>query len=164
MNLDPSDNADLRPTRRRALQLLGATALVPLVPGCARLPEGSTGGNGTDRLITVTMTVNGTILQNSVSGRNFYYFFLFNLTDNSTDPGPSPVITAPFGNGFAAPNNSTKSNGQRAQGFVGFVLYSPVFVGGSGFGLYKVPVDPSDSTQFVDVTTLSLNGGFIGPS
>ena len=151
-------------TRRHALRLLGASALVPLVPGCARLPSGAGAITGSGPQITVSMTVRGQILQNSIAGRNFYYFFLFNLTDNPTDPGPIPVITAPFGNGFAAPNNSTNSQGGRAQGFVGFVLYCPVIVGAIGYGLYTVPANPAIPGQLMDVTTLSLNGGFIGPT
>jgi hypothetical protein len=154
---------DARLTRRRAIRLLTASALAPLIPGCARAPSGA--GINTGPVLAVTMTVLGTIQQQAVTGTNpyNYYFVVLNLTDYSSDPGPVPVVTEPSAlNGFATASGPQDSYGDNpAQGFVAFVLYCPsVTQTSSGYQLYNVPADTADSTRkdgLADINTLGLS-------
>lgn len=154
---------DARLTRRNAIRLLTASALAPLVPGCARAPSGSIGV--TSPVLTVSMTVLGTIQQQQLSGDNplYYYFVVLNLTDYRNDPGPIPVVSSQTAalNGFATASGSQDNYGDNpAQGFVAFVLYSAYVQTGSGYQLYNVPADTADSTRkdgLADVNSLSLS-------
>ena len=107
----------------RAVGLLGMTVVFLLLPlGCAKSPPGaSTSG---PQLI-VTMTVAGSI------NPQFFYFILFNNANDSTGSnGPIPVISAPWGNGFAAGRTADA-------GLTQFVRYDPSQPQG-GFGVYSV--------------------------
>jgi hypothetical protein len=108
---------------RRALSAL---LLLPLSLSCARIPPGS---GQTGRLLRVTFSVRGQISSGGAATKR--YFVLLNRVDVPSEPGPVPIVTRPWGNGFAAPSQLG------AQGFVGFVLYDP-FQGIGGYGLYSL--------------------------
>jgi hypothetical protein len=78
--------------RRVLLPLTAAAMLLPA--SCARTPAGLA-NNGGPQLI-VTMTVAGHI------NPQYFYFVLFDVEPAGTnDPGPLPVISTPWNNGFA---------------------------------------------------------------
>ncbi len=98
-----------------------------LALSCARIPPGTLGASG--RLLRVTFSVRGQIASGGAATSR--YFVLLNRTDTPSDAGPVPIVTRPWGNGFAAPSQLG------GQGFVGFVLYDP-FQGVGGYGLYSL--------------------------
>ncbi|MGC4047254.1 MAG: hypothetical protein QM758_25935 [Armatimonas sp.] len=108
---------------------LAPFALLPLLAlSCARIPPGS---EQSGRLLRVTFKVRGQISSGGVNTNR--YFVLINRVDTPADAGPVPIVTRPWGNGFAAPSQVG------AQGFVGFVLYD-AFQGIGGYGLYSLQV------------------------
>lgn len=112
--------------------LFTLAALILLLPvGCAKSPPSA---STTGPQLIVTMTVAGTI------NPQFYYFVLFN---NANDPtganGPIPVISAPWGNGFATGRTANA-------GLTHFVRYDPTQPQG-GFGVYSV-IPGSNLRQF----------------
>lgn len=71
------------------------TLVMLLVTGCAKAPSGGVGP--TSGTILVSFTVLGRIRP------DYSYFVLFNNTSTpNSSPGPIPVVSAPWGNGFAA--------------------------------------------------------------
>ena len=119
--------------------------LLPLSLSCARIPPGT--GSTTGRLLKVTFTVRGQI-QPPGSAVPYHYFVLINRTDTPSESGPVPVVTRPWGNGFAAAAQPG------AQGFVGFVLYDP-FQGVGGYGVYSLQL--SGSTTLLRPDTLGYS-------
>jgi hypothetical protein len=116
---------------------LAATLCLSL--SCARVPK--SGVIATGALLRVTFKVRGAI---DASSNPSYYFILLNPVDAIGDPGPSPVVTRPWGNGFAAASQAG------AQGFTGFIRYDR-FQGLGGYNFYKVAAN-SDGTLFNPVT------------
>jgi len=115
---------------------LAPFVLLPLLAlslSCARIPPGP---QQTGRLLRVTFNVRGPIATGGVNPNR--YFVLINRVDNPAEAGPVPIVTRPWGNGFAAPSQIG------SQGFVGFVLYD-AFQGIGGYGLYSLQV-PGTST------------------
>ena len=108
-------------------------ALLPLTLSCARIPPGSTGNTG--RLLKVTFSVRGQI-QPTGAAVPYHYFVLINRVDTPSEAGPVPVVTRPWGNGFAAASQVN------SQGFVGFVLYD-AFQGTGGYGVYSLQIPGS---------------------
>lgn len=94
--------------------------LIPLLflGGCARFPEQPQVGG-----------VRRFVVEFRVAGRikpNYFYFALFNLSNDPTgQQGPVPVVAPPWGNGFAA------------GAFTHFMRYDPSQPQG-GYGLYRV--------------------------
>lgn len=102
---------------------------VLLLAGCARVPASSTAGTRS-KLLEVTVQFREPVNINRVQPPGNYYFVLINRTDNNADPGPAPLVTTPWGNGFAA---ASQPDGQ---GFVGFVRFDRN-QGVSGYGVYS---------------------------
>jgi hypothetical protein len=95
----------------------GGTALIG---GCASTPSGVTPGKQT--LITFEVQVAGSI--NTANPASYYYIVLD--TDNDPSDGPIPVVSRPWGNGYAAGS------------YTHYILYRP----GSGFRVYR-SADPN---------------------
>jgi hypothetical protein len=117
--------------KRAAVSVLAGCVVLGTVAaaGCARYPENRDTGPG--KQILVTLRVRGRV-QPPDALQPYYYFVLINRTDNLTDPGPVPVVSTPWGNGFAAPAQAG------AQGFVGFVRFDRFQP--QGYGVYRVAV------------------------
>lgn len=111
---------------------LAPFAFLPLLAlsllSCAKIPEGP---QQTGQLLRVTFTVRGQISSGGVNTNR--YFVLLNRVDTPAEAGPIPIVTRPWGNGFAAPSQIG------SQGFVGFVLYD-AFQGIGGYGVYTLQV------------------------
>lgn len=107
-------------------------ALSLLPAGCAKSPPGQTSGTGPQLILS--MTVAGRIRP------DYSYFVLFNsANDTSGTTGPIPVVSTPWGNGFATGRAS-------GNGLTHFVRYDPSQPQG-GFGVYAV-VPGSDARTF----------------
>jgi hypothetical protein len=107
-------------------------ALLPLLAlslSCARIPPGS---GQTGRLLRVTFNVRGQISGGGVATNR--YFVLINRVDSPAEAGPIPIVTRPWGNGFAAPSQLG------GQGFVGFVLYDAFQTTPTGYAVYSLQV------------------------
>jgi hypothetical protein len=100
--------------------------------GCARVPAVDPDEQAS-KLLEVSFRLRGPVDTNRIPRGN-YYFVLINRTDNQSDPGPVPVVSLPWGNGFAA---ASQVNGQ---GFVGFVRFDRE-QGATGFGVYSCEVN-----------------------
>jgi len=111
-------------TRRSFLTTGFATAVGVAGLGCAKVPVGT--GNAA-LLLRVRAVYRGEVT-NATSLRQNNYFFLIHRTDSLNEPGPVPVVQAPWGgNGFASASQPG------AQGFVGFVQYDA-----GGYGVYSL--------------------------
>ena len=110
---------------RRSFIAVAITSAAGLAAAsCARVPAGS---GDSAVLLRVRAVYRGEVT-NSLSLRQNSYFFLIHRTDSLNDPGPVPVVQAPWGgNGFASASQPG------AQGFVGFVQYDA-----GGFGVYSL--------------------------
>lgn len=85
----------LKITRRTLLAALPGLLLLPA--GCAKAPSTGITSPASGPQVFVTLTVAGRI------NPSYYYFVLFNVSQNTTgSAGPVPVVTVPYGNGFAA--------------------------------------------------------------
>lgn len=110
---------------RATVRLLLAAALV-LLPGCAKSPSST--GSAAGPQLTISLTVRGRIRP------DYFYFVLFNVAgDNNNSSGPTPVVAAPYGNGFAS------------GAFTSFVRIDGTQPGGGGgsaasvgYGVYQV--------------------------
>jgi hypothetical protein len=118
-------------TRREhgRLALCGALLALTLAGGCARLPPSQNVLSG--RRLIVTMRFNAPVNQFN------HYFFLINNAGDQNAPGPVPVLTNPYGNGFAASSNSG------ANGLTDFIRFDSLQP--QGYGLYHVVGDPNQS-------------------
>ncbi|GAB4453724.1 MAG: hypothetical protein OHK0029_07040 [Armatimonadaceae bacterium] len=114
----------------RGLAFLSACLLTGIA-GCARVPGGGDTEGG--KLLEVTVRFRGPVDINRIPRGN-YYFVLINRTDNQGDAGPVPVVSLPWGNGFAAPSQPD------SQGFVGFVRFDRE-QGATGYGVYSTEVN-----------------------
>ena len=89
-------------TRRTLLTGLAALPGLLLLPaGCAKGPSSGISSPSSGPQLFATLTVAGRI------NPSYYYFVLFNLNNtpgpgNTGVTGPVPVVTTPYGNGFAA--------------------------------------------------------------
>lgn len=125
-----------RPWKRRALLCGALSGCLSLLPtGCARFPESDAGANQ-GKVLVVNLQFRGAIDINR-QPRGNYYFVVINRTDNATEPGPAPVVSLPWGNGFAGP----PAIAPNSQGFVGFVRYDREQGGIGGFGVYSAAVN-----------------------
>ncbi len=104
------------------MALTGLASLL-LPTGCAKSPGGQTSATGAQLIIS--MTVAGRIRS------DYSYFVLFNnANDASGANGPIPVVTTPWGNGFAT--------GRTADGgLTHFVRFDPSQPQG-GYGVYAI--------------------------
>ena len=112
-----------------------------LMTGCARYPSGIA-TSGPRLLMVVSFTVRGRIQQPGDSTTPFYYYCVINRTNNLNDSGPVPIISTPWGNGFAAPDpkQGVPAGQSFAQGFVGFVRYSAQ----NGYRVFSAAVNGPD--------------------
>jgi len=114
-----------RPT---ALAALSAALFFP--SACARVPDADLGETG--KRVVVRFRVANQI-QPPNAARPYYYFFVFNRSDNATDPGPVPRTSVPWGNGFVASSQSGRV------GYIGIVQYeSSQSQGLSGYQVYSI--------------------------
>lgn len=111
------------------LRLIGVALLLGLTGSCAQLPPSKSTLSGKRLLVTLRFR--------SPINPNYHYFFLINNVGDQNAPGPVPVLTAPYGNGFA-----TGSGGGQA-GFTDFVRFDNLQP--QGYGLYHVIGDPNRS-------------------
>lgn len=110
-------------TKLRTACPLWAAALLFLPTGCAKSPAGTASGTGPQ--LIVSMTVAGRIRP------DYSYFVLFNnANDTSGTNGPIPVVSTPWGNGFA----TGRTAGAGLTHFVRFDTSQPQ----GGYGVYAI--------------------------
>lgn len=114
------------PRLKQSMKTFRGLALLPLtlLTSCAKVPPVT---GDVPKLLRVTFALRGEV-QTNETGLPYYYFVTINRTDNPTDNGPVPVVSVPWGNGFAAANSAT------GQGFVGFVAFN---YRGPGFQVFS---------------------------
>ncbi|MGO8670586.1 MAG: hypothetical protein ACLQVD_04360 [Capsulimonadaceae bacterium] len=131
------------PWRRKARQFCLTAVLSAgfIIGGCARTPPGVNQTNGPQLTITMTVANNYSI------DASDYYFVLFNVNPATGSSGPVPVITTPWGNGFAAGDITAYVRVDPTQANGGYGMYS--VVPGSN-DLNSTPLPPP--TSYVPVT------------
>jgi len=93
-------------------------SLLLIIQGCARVPPGAT-FIGPQLIVSMTVASPGTI------NASYYYYVLFNATNNPVaSQGPTPVTSSPWGNGFAAGQFTGYVLADGSQSFGGYGVYS----------------------------------------
>lgn len=110
-------------------RLLFVAALLSLTGSCAQLPPSKSTLSGKRLLVTMRFR--------SPINPNYHYFFLINNVGDQNAPGPVPVLTAPYGNGFAT------GSGGGQNGFTDFVRFDNLQP--QGYALYHAVGDPNRS-------------------
>lgn len=83
----------MKPSPHLPLTALAGALLALMLPGCAKVPQGAV-GLGLRRLI-VEASVRGSV------NPDYHYFFAINASADAST-GPVPVVSPPWGNGWAA--------------------------------------------------------------
>ncbi|HLK60649.1 MAG TPA: hypothetical protein VKU00_29065 [Chthonomonadaceae bacterium] len=150
----------MRPFRHFRPLVLLFPMLLALAGGCAS-PAPSEGGTSlrSGKILRVTLTFGGSIYT------GYYYYFLMNVSNDPSAPGPIPV-GAPisgqpyYSNGFATGSGTDKYG--YLNGFTDFVLFTDSPQYGVqpplGFGLYHVPPKTdSNDRRNIQASGLPLN-------
>ncbi len=111
------------------LRLWSVIVLLAFTGSCAQLPPSKSSLSGKRLLVTLRFR--------SPINPNYHYFFLINNAGDQNAPGPVPVLTAPYGNGFAT------GSGGAQPGFTDFVRFDNLQP--QGYALYHVVGDPNRS-------------------
>jgi hypothetical protein len=123
----------------RAAGLFGTAALFLFVPlGCAKSPSGV---SASGPQLIITMTVAG-----QIDPTQYHYYVLFNNSNDTTGSvGPIPVVSEPWGNGFAT------GSGTNGAGLTSYVVYdNSQNSAQGGFGAYTaVPGSDARTFQYV---------------
>jgi len=107
--------------RLRAAALFLPLLLLLLPLSCAKSPGGTDNGSGTGPQLLISMTVKGRIRPDY-----FYYVLFNNAGDTSGANGPIPVVTAPYGNGFASGAFTQYLEYNQSQPNAGYEMYAVV--------------------------------------
>lgn len=131
-------------TKLRTACPLWAAALFLLPTGCAKSPAGT--GNGTGTQLIISMTVAGRVRP------DYFYFVLFNnANDTNGTNGPIPVVTTPWGNGFAA--------GRTAEGGLTHYVQIDSSQPQNGYGVYAiVPGSNLRTSQYLGAPLQTTTG------
>src|SRR5436190_7077425 len=96
--------------QRRAVTFCSLALLSTLLfaGGCAKQPPNQSTLSGKRLIVDMTFA--------TAVDPNQHYFFIINASNDQNASGPVPVLTSPFGNGFATGSGGT-------QGFTDFVEF-----------------------------------------